>query len=125
MKRPVPAVIGSFPVFDHYGPSLEDCALFRRGRKHLFDDDRSVGDLALSASMLEPVPDFRRVIDFDGIMRAEGGAANERAGIANPRIGNPASVTSFFQKRVKQFLKLLSAKVTGVGKRKRDVALLG
>ena len=57
-------------------------------------------------------------------MSAEGFAADEWSGIANLPIGNPASVTSLFEERIKQLLKLRSADIAGVGKRKGNLAAL-
>src|SRR5229473_4204442 len=93
LVRPVPAVISALLVFDHHCPGAQLRAFPGRSRKHFLDDYRSIGYLAGTVFVFEPVPNLRRVKDLHRVMSAEGSAADEWSCIANLRVGNPASIT--------------------------------
>ena len=57
-------------------------------------------------------------------MSAERFAANEWPRIANLAIGDPVSVTTLIEERIKQFLKFRGANVARVRQRKRNLTAL-
>src|SRR5688572_13997317 len=123
--RPVPTIEGRLAIFDHHRPAAQLRILFGGIAKHLFDDNRAVGNLALAISLFEPVPGFGRIENLDGVMRAERLTHDKRAGITDFAIRDPVLVATLFKKCVESLLKSLRADLARTRQRKSDVALGG